>query len=513
MSKICNGEELNKNTIEKLVGFIKSWHVGSTLPPEQTYKTDYTNDKGENIYLFADPNGAAPERFVIVNDLLQYLSFDKVKDEDLYELPGMAIPTDLTDKTKTDNYTICVTKENAKKIVKNAQKFKEQLGITFPQELFQIAKENIIPGLTYSAPEPKKVSETQEEYEARMESHYKGNGVEKEPLEKYRQPYPHEKTDYTKEPPIMTAQGRASYQEQLQAKALAPDVAKKGGKGMPEGKQKRVVDTDPTLGQKIYNTYNKGKAILKSKTLRIGLLTAGGIALSGVLIPSSTVAIGIVMAATPVAAALGIHHLYKKYGKPKIKQIKEKIKDWFKGKKIEEEPTTEVVTEPKKGKDNNPTTEPEKGKGSNPTTEPEKGKGGPQGGGAGGNNGGSNGGNNGGSGDVTPPDRPVTVPSNQVEVPEDLPEVLREIEPENEMLKQIQTRAEFARKNIAALKGKLANPTLTEDDKKEIERQLEAENEKLTTLIEQEKRILSNVYDMIQQFVYGKNKENGGPTL
>ena len=496
MSKKYTGKELNGELIKQIREFIFANQAKGKTQEEmendpQFFKTDYTNDDGTPAFVWNEIPGQLPPLVHYVNQLDKMLNFGgkEVDDTELYEIPNFVM-NDPKDPNKKIEATIRIKKENAKELVSAAKNLKSQFGIELPQEIYQMAKENILPGFGYNAPEPKKVSETQEEYEARMEEHYKANGLEKEALEKYREAYPHEKIDYTKEPPIMTKQGRKSYQDQLNDKGLGPKVAEHGGKGMPASQKKRVVDTNPTLGQRIYSAYVEGRGIFNKKVLRNAVLTVGGVALGGAILSAAPV--GVAMMAVPTAAFTAIGLTYLKYGKPWLKKIKGKVIDWFKGPKINEPEEKPKTPEQGKGKG--------KGEGPTPTPQPQptpiK-------------KGGNNGGNNGGNGSGTPTGTPTG--SQDVEIPAELIDILQAIEPDNQTIKLLETKIKFAKENIDKIQKRL--DAAEEKDKPAIKAELDAASKDLSELIQQEKAILTNVYQMIQEFVYGKKQEKGGPTV
>lgn len=500
MSKKYTGIQLNEKLIKKVREFIyQNQAPGKAEELEANpkyYKTDYTNADGTPVFVWDEIPGNEPPLVHYVTQLDKMLNFNgkEIDDTELYEIPNFVI-ADPKNPDKKEETTIRIKKENAKELVAAAPMLKKIFGIELPQEIYQIAKENILPGFGFNAPEPKKVSETQEEYEKRMEEHYKANGVEKEKLEKYREPYPHEKVDYIPATPTMTKQGRKSYQDQLNDKGLDPKVAEHGGKGMPTGAKKKVVDTDRTLGQKIYDAYVDGRGIFNKKVLRNAVLTVGGVALGGAII--SAAPLGVAMVAVPAAVFTGIGFAYLKYGKPLVQKIKGKIKNWFKGDVIKDDPE-EKKTEP----NTTPTKDKGKGKDEVPTKTAKPGEKTPtKGGASSGSASGGDKGNNTGT--------PTTEP--EVEIPAELIDILQAIEPDNQTIKMIQVRIENTKTKITNLKERLKNAN--SEEKAAIEDELRIANDQLRELIKQEKEILKNVYQMIQEFVYGKKEEKGGPRV
>lgn len=477
MSNECIGKEVNKDLLDKLNKKLKDYVLAkkvseeNIIESEQFFKTSLKDEDGKDIYIFADEEGKAPEEYTVLSELITYVSFEKAANEEVYEIPGVVI-TNPTDPDKKETQTFYITKNNAKLIAENEKKYRDILKIEFPDELFQLYHENIIPGVGYKAPLPKKYSETEEEYEARLETEYQANGVNKEELEEYRKPYPHEMVRYNNPVPEMTDVPRASYQTRLNQKGLSPAGAEPGGPGTPEGQRRRVTGTDQTLGQKLYQFLQTAKGIKASKDTvkRVIGTVATGIIVGGTLItwPLPTLAI-----LTSTGTFLGIGYVGRKYGKKAIKAIKTKWNNWLKGAPMVEEPEQPTTPVPS----TTPTTEPTASHGGpTPTETPTPTR-------------------TGGTGS-TPAGTTSDTPE-ETQVPEDLVAVLGDIEKDSAEINNIENHIKLLEETIKGVDG---------PEKEALEAQL-------TELRNQKRQYLVNVYDMLQQYINGKKINTGGPSL
>lgn len=482
----CIGKEVNKTYLDKLneilTTYVRSEGIKEeTIPsPDQVFLTNVKDEEGKDLYLLTDTPGQAPEKYSVLSELIRLVDFEKTPSADAYEIPGVTIKNP-ADPTKKDSFTIYLTKENAKAIANDEKKYRDILGIEFPDELFQLYHENIIPGLGYQAPLPKKYSETEEDYELRMEAEYKAAGHEKEALEQYRKPYPHELVRYNNPAPQITDIPRESYNVRLNQKGLSPEAATQNGPGTQEGERRRVVDTNPTLGQKLYRLLQVGKGITGSKeSAKRALLTvATGVAVIGPVVawPLPTLAI---YATTGVM--LGSGYLVKKYGTKLAKAISTKWNDWLRGKaKTEQE-----------GPENNgpqptiptPTNDGPEHSGPRPGT-------------------GNNGSNN------QPRDSKDT--PNPIEIPEDLEAILQEIQLESEDIKPLDVAINNLKGQIEIEKQKLdAAPESEKDNIKDV---IDKMYDQLNQLVELRKKHYLNIHSMLQHYVNGKKETIGGPSL
>lgn len=473
MSKECLGKEVNKTLIERLENYIKSKQVKEEAmsDPSQFFETNFKDAEGKSIFIFADNPGEAPKYYETLWELLTYISFEKEPGENVYEIPGIKMPK-ADDNSKFESHTIYVTKENAKKISALSNDIKNHLNIVFPDELFQLAQEQMIPGLGYVAPEPRKYSETEEEYEARMEQHYKTNGHDKEKLDEieYRAPYPHEKVRYTKDNAVMTDEPRESYLETLRKKGLSPEVAEPGAPGMPSGQRRRVVDTNPTLGNRIRNIFTTLNGVKASeKTIKIALGTVAAGALIGgsfLLFPAGSLGMTTVLAVSaPAGVALG---LFIKKNKDKWK---EGIKEWWK--KIFRGP---VLDGPDTPEPTQQTPQPQPGANPIPPTGP-----------------------------IVPPVQPQqgnpgaggTPQGGNVILEEQLMQMFQDIGLDTQSITEIESQ-------IQVIEGHIEMET---DETKKA-----ALIEQKRQLIDKERQIYLNMSQIINQFIFN-NKSTGGPKL
>ena len=127
--------------------------------------------------------------------LQEILKFKDVKENELYEFPGM--------KLKGTNITLYVPIKKVEKVAEMGEYFEKELsdiGLKFPTQIYQFKKENKgknLPGKDFPPPVPKTKEMTSEQYEKYLEEYYKGHGIVKEEdVTSFRRPYTHEKINY-----------------------------------------------------------------------------------------------------------------------------------------------------------------------------------------------------------------------------------------------------------------------------------------------------------------------------
>lgn len=184
MENVINGKKANEGIISDIKKRIKRLFE-TAKPLSELENAEETVDKidDENYVKKEDK-----EEYDILKTLLQYLEFEKEKAEDVYEFRRVYYTSQ--DSYTLQETTIYITKENAFKLSEHAGKYEQILGdermfiepaklnIFFPTELsfLKYTTQNMR-YLEYQAPEPKLVSETEEEYEERLRSFYEAHGV------------------------------------------------------------------------------------------------------------------------------------------------------------------------------------------------------------------------------------------------------------------------------------------------------------------------------------------------
>ena len=267
MVRECTGKEVNSELLQILKQKHDELALRKKVPEFYTDTTQVEpvqlqNEPGQSVMIFRTEK----YEFQKMEELIQYINFDKTTSDNVFEIPNVKIRSN-DNPSEITEITIYLPKENIKNIAREAIKYKTLLDIEFPQELFQIYHDNIIPTPEYEgikAPLPKKLSETEEEYEARMEQHYRENDIQRGEIETYRSPYPHEKVNYRDSiEPIMTDTPRESYIRRV-ATAIPREIAEPEEETR-EGERRRVVDTDLTIGQKLRQAYLGIKGVKESK--------------------------------------------------------------------------------------------------------------------------------------------------------------------------------------------------------------------------------------------------------
>ncbi len=464
MPKECIGEEINKDLIEQLSGLLNKFVSANKQKREnisdmnQVFDTGLKEESGEVVYLFKDKQ----ETFDLYMELLNILAFEKKKSSEVYEIRGLVIESKETGVPNIDG-TLYITASAAKHLATNSKKYKDLLNITFPDEVYQIYHENFLTGETYKAPDVRRMDETEEEYETRLEEHYKLHGIKKEEDGNYRKPYPHEYFRYGLEKSEIkkTDTPSAAYAYRKAENVIDKKHTKHGGKGTKPGEKRKVVGTNKTLGQKVgaalttvrgvMGSKETGKKILKGALV----LGAGGAALTKFGL-AATGLFGVEIALAYFGIKYGI-----KYGKKGIAALKKKWNDWIRGPVIEEED---------KGKDK------EKAKDEDKDKEKDK--------------------------DKKKEETPI--------VTEEVKEVLDEISPDAKEVRDLESRIAIINNAIAQKTIELDNAP---DDKKvAIEAQIQQYNDQLEQLRNLERQYLINIYNIIHQYAKGKEVSTGGPS-
>ena len=226
-------------------------------------------------------------------------------------------------------------------------------GLKFPSELFRFTKKNKgknLPDRDFPAPEPRRMDQTPDEYEAYLEEYYKNHGVtKKEDGLAFRHPYDHEKIDYRKGNKSDDTYTSESFQETQKTKAEGEGKTIKA----PIGERLRVTSRTvkgPSLwqrGKDVVETRRNwakiGSAILKTAAV------AAGVVLAGKILGLSPLAWGIVAGGAAVFAVT--RYLRKIYDRRKdLREIEqEKAKEKAKQQAQEEGKTKSKEKEKEAG--------------------------------------------------------------------------------------------------------------------------------------------------------------------
>ena len=506
MVRECTGKEVNSELLQILKQKHDELALRKKVPEFYTDTTQVEpvqlqNEPGQSVMIFRTEK----YEFQKMEELIQYINFDKTTSDNVFEIPNVKIRSN-DNPSEITEITIYLPKENIKNIAREAIKYKTLLDIEFPQELFQIYHDNIIPAPEYEgikAPLPKKLSETEEEYEARMEQHYRENDIQRGEIETYRSPYPHEKVNYRDSiEPIMTDTPRESYIRRV-ATAIPREIAEPEEETR-EGERRRVVDTDLTIGQKLRQAYLGIKGVKESKDSikKIASMAGGTIIIGFSLANFPIITLGLI-GSSAIIAGLGLGYKNSKKRGKLIKAIKKKIKDFFKGKPLEEAPengeetqTLGEGTTPPGGSEETPISEdtytPEEPSHGEETTTTGEGEDTPSS-----EEHDEDLGHTGGGAPASEATYMSEEPSQSIS--EDLEILFSELEFEFNGIQELEGRIKIKR-------NELENMTDDNPHKPEV----------LETLQKWENNLRDYYlicYDMIQRYVAGKSKTTGGPTL
>lgn len=460
-------------------------------------------------------------------NLIMYLSFESSKSEEIYEFPGVAIG-----ENGKKTFTFAVSKNVAKTLAENADFYEAAFKIKFPEQIYQLAMNNVIPGYNYPAPEPKLASETPEGYEARLADYYKSKGYELkyDPISKMREAYPHEKTRYSGGTPTMEQTPVSEYYlGAVKSNALPKEAKESKEPALKDGEKSKVTGVNKPLGNKIEKLVSSSKGLfsIKSKAgiRRTLLIAAGGaVAIYGVV--QTPLFIPIAIGAT--LSGIGMTRAIKAYKKNLWPGTKAKIKGWvdkIKGKigikgKGKPEPTQ---PEPGKQPGQNPTPTPTPTQNPTPGQVPTPTPGQTQQPTPGNNQPGTTTPgqqNNPAHGGVQPPadnnqqggtqqgggQQSGQNGNGNQEPPQDTPDVLdiEGLEDLAEFLGQDMNNIKTTRSRITLLKDRLN--TCKEEEREAIEEMIREENARL-------RKFCSNLLDAMVQYVNKNNKNVGGRSL
>lgn len=263
-----------------------------------------------------------------------FLGFELTEPNKIYDIPGIKVKIEGQEKDLFLNLPKNKISDLAKKAKEYERIFGKTLAIKFPDQVYQFQHGSTkVPGSLVSAPEPKLVSESYEEYEARLAEHYKGDGVKPTPTEdnQWRKPYPHEQTNYKGDKPVKSDDYQSEYYRFAGARARKikgnePPKAKTGSRF-------RVTKAEAlegsTVGEKLKNGFGGiFKGGTAGKKLRY-LLVGGLAAAAGIYLVAN---VPLATAALPV---VGIYAMFRYLRKK-----------WSKKKKRGNEPEDDVPEDP-----------------------------------------------------------------------------------------------------------------------------------------------------------------------
>jgi hypothetical protein len=276
------GEQLNKLIIEKLDSLLTPiFRVGELESRASTadiidVKDRLGNDK--KVSKDFEPKYRALMAFI------NALTFEETLDSEVFEIPGLKIGSD-----KQKMYIPVSKIESVANLIDSnfgsERKFEELTGIKLPNQIHQYRadRRGRLDGFDILAPSPKKLSETDEEYEARLKAHYGDRfvaptmavpiGEEERTL---RVAYPHEKTDYrngTSQVDGYYSESYYAYQNQ-QLGTRERSVRPRAGERIRVRESELAEEKIPLL------TRLKAKASLVGKALQCGKFWKG-VALAG----------------------------------------------------------------------------------------------------------------------------------------------------------------------------------------------------------------------------------------
>lgn len=160
-----------------------------------TNSTQFTNDTVEK-------NGVRiktedEEKYDAIVKLKNYLEHKSMIPESTYVIPGV----EYYEGGRKVLGVISLPKSDAQKLAEEAEDFERLLGIKFPAQVYQLKskyRDSKVPGYDMPIPEPRLLSETNEEYENRLKATYETVNHTADLIAdtEIRSPYPHERVNY-----------------------------------------------------------------------------------------------------------------------------------------------------------------------------------------------------------------------------------------------------------------------------------------------------------------------------
>lgn len=291
-----------------------------------------------------EPSAAEQEEINLINELANYLNFDKFNAHETFEIiPGVQL-------NNGKFIRFFIKEEDITNLADKAEKYEKALGIRFPAQVYQFQTKNLdekIPGTNTPIPRPKLVAETNNQYEEYLKSIYKNEGisVKAAPDNIGRSPYPHEQINFKKTNKVNSdyySEYFLNYQSAVRTENLRNQTPQsnesirknnriRSGENLTV-KDSELVEKTP-LGQKIghglttlQTTTSNPNFWAKFKVAACGLLIATGIGFAIISNPALTAGI----AAGAIAVGGGVF-----LGKKIKNSLSRKINNWLYGKPIE----------------------------------------------------------------------------------------------------------------------------------------------------------------------------------
>lgn len=359
---------------EERDGKIKNWKVlaflkvilDRILEDGKSNSADFSNTiplDDENRILEDDK-----DTFEAIMNMRNYLERSPLNPEETYVIPGFMLYDENGRKTTA---TLYIPKNEAKimaeGLIDKADFFRDNLGIEFPAQVYQLQRRYIfstIPGTDTPVPEPRLMSESPEEYEERLERTYNEAGMDKEliPDTNIREPYAHERVDYSESDEISNG-FQSEYYSAYRRREARRNINPNSGDEQPTRDDTQTPPTNNNnnnnnndndngpfvvtesedyertpLAQKLGAFLNITDHSIKSKSNHQKLKTLAAIA--------GATAGGVVILTTPAIqplaiAAVGIGAIYagaKAALKFSQNKIAPKVKDFLFGRRRQEEP-------------------------------------------------------------------------------------------------------------------------------------------------------------------------------
>lgn len=336
MENFINGKESNKTLISYLSTRMELLINEAKIYSEIAGLEDEVVDIGDSKFVKKEKE----EEYSLLSELHSYISFDKDPAEDTYEFKGFKY-TQGTDEKKV---SIFISKENALKLSKRADKFESILGVKLPAELYLLKyKDGNMPGLDYKMPEPKTANKDRATHEAELESYYRAHGVTKEadPTLGFRKPYPHEKINGRNGAPEMTDIPQEGYYtsvtEEINRRVNDMD---QGEPELQPGDPQVITGVDQTLGRKIGNGLLRFKNFMTDKDVHKKFLKSLAIVGVGAAVVALFASKPVLAVSLAVGGGLGYvgTKLLVPSGVKAWKAAKKKLKEWLFGPELTNDP-------------------------------------------------------------------------------------------------------------------------------------------------------------------------------
>ena len=343
------GQQLNQRILEELDALLEPhFRNGEIESRAESHPEiiDVKNRLGEDCKIRKDQE----PYYRAIMALIDALTFEETLDNQIFEVPGLKVTSD----SKKTMYIPISKIESVANIIEadfgSTKKFEELTGIKLPNQIHQYRSDRRgkMDGFDITAPSPKLVSESNEEYEQRLRDHYGEKFVAPtvgvpvgEEERRVRVAYPHETTDYRNGTARREGYESESYNDyKIRQTTITERTVRPRA-----GERIRVTESELAEEKIPFLTRLKAKSSLVGKALEKGRFWKGVALVGGAFLGAKYIAIPLLLSGSGLAVvglggAAALYSISKAY----FKRLKKK-RDKAKAEAAEEREETETPPE------------------------------------------------------------------------------------------------------------------------------------------------------------------------